>query len=206
MPAAERGYLAHLREGVRIATRDRTVRRILLFSAAMLGLGAIDEYFPLLLADAGISNPAISIWIAVACLFAGLASLVAHRALSATYHRGAVLGLGIALTLIAAAAFDGIAVPLALVGYEAVSVVQRVVLGTQLQAAITSDSRATITSAQGLTAELFALMCFAVFGGVAGAHGNEAATFAIAAAFVVATVSYAAACYAASESRSSSGG
>jgi MFS family permease len=188
---AEHRYLTHLREGVGVAMRDRAVRRILLFSAAMLGLGAIDEFFPLLLRDAGIANPAISIWIAVSCLGAGLASLVAYRAMSTSYRQVAGLGLGIALTLIAAAVLGGIAVPVALVGYEAVSVVQRVVLGAQLQAAISSESRATITSVQGLTAELIALACFVVFGHVSSSAGNDTATIAVAALFVVASVSYA---------------
>jgi MFS family permease len=203
MRTAERRYLTHLREGVGVAMRDRAVRRILLFSAAMLGLGAIDEFFPLLLRDAGIANPEISIWIAVACLGAGIASLVAYRAMRTSQWQVAGLGLGITLTLIAAAVFDGIAVPLALVGYEAVSVVQRVVLGAQLQAAISSDSRATITSVQGLTAELIALACFVVFGRVSSSAGNDTATIAIAALFVVASAAYAVAAHAASVSRRS---
>ena len=139
MRTTERRYLTHLREGVGVAMRDRAVRRILLFSAAMLGLGAIDEFFPLLLREAGIANPAISVWIAVSCLGAGLASLGAYRVTRTSGRHVAGLGVGIALTLIAAAVFGGIAVPLALVGYEVVSVVQRVVLGAQLQAAISSD-------------------------------------------------------------------
>jgi predicted MFS family arabinose efflux permease len=190
MRTTERRYLTHLREGVGVAMRDRTVRRILLFSAVMLGLGAIDEFFPLLLRDAGIANPAISIWIAASCLGAGLASLGAYRVMRTSGRHVAGLAVGIALTLIAAAVFGGIAVPLALIGYEAVSVVQRVVLGAQLQAAISSDSRATITSVQGLTAELVALACFAVFGHVSSSAGIDTATIAIAAAFVLAAVLY----------------
>jgi hypothetical protein len=77
------------------------------------------------------------------------------------------------------------------------------VLGAQLQAAISSDSRATITSVQGLTAELIALACFVVFGRVSSGAGNDTATIAIAALFVVASAAYAVAAHAASVSRRS---
>jgi len=189
--SAERSYLRHLREGVREAATRPQLRRLVMFSGAVFGLGAVDEYFGLLLHDAGIDNAGVGLWVAAFFVAAAAGSLVAYRLAGASRVRLAAVTSMSALALLATASTGGLGVPLALVVFNGLHAVQCVALDAQLQSRIRSGSRATVTSVQGLVSELFALAAFVVFGLMAGASSNQRATAFLALALLTAALAYA---------------
>jgi MFS family permease len=181
-------YLGLLRAGVRYSATHAPVRRLVLFSGAVFGLAGVDEFFGLLLRDAGIARAGISVWQAAFFAAAAVGSVAAPRL--ARGSRGAMVAVTVVLgaALLVAGSGIPIVVPVALVVFSTLTCVQGVALDAQLQAAIGSEARATITSVQGVAAELVALLGFAAFGLVSGAAGNGAGTAMVAGAiFLVAT-------------------
>jgi hypothetical protein len=166
------------------------VRRLVLFSGAVFGLAGVDEFFGLLLRDAWITNAGISVWQAAFFAAAAVGSVAAPRL--ARGSRGAMVAITVVLgaTLLVAGWGSSLAVPAALLVFSALTCVQGVALDAQLQAAIGSEARATITSVQGVTAELVALLGFAAFGLVSGAAGNGAGTAVVAVALVLVAAAY----------------
>lgn len=189
-PAAERRYLQYLREGLHQVVTERVVRDLVLFSGAIFGIGAVDEFFGLLLRDAGISNEWISIWHAIFFVIASVGSLLAHRFARASRRHLALIAFVWGITFVLTSQAGGLAVPLGLVVFNLFFSVQQIALDAQLQAAITSDARATITSVRGLASELFALGSFLVFGVVASEASDQIAAGVLGVAIVLAAVIY----------------
>jgi predicted MFS family arabinose efflux permease len=183
-------YLTLLREGVHYSATHAPVRRLVLFSGAVFGLAGVDEFFGLLLRDVGITNAGISVWQAVFFGAAAVGSVAASRL--ARGSRGAMVAITVVLgaTLLLAGWGSSLVVPVALAVFSTLTCVQGVALDAQLQAAIGSEARATITSVQGVTAELVALLGFAGFGLVSGAAGNGAGTVVVAVAILLVAAAY----------------
>jgi hypothetical protein len=143
---------------------SQSVRRAVALVALLGGFLAFDEYFPLLAREAGATTDAIPLLIAgtVAALAIGSALAgPAYKLPAATF----AAGLGATAVLIAAGALSGSVwgfLPIAL-GYGLMQLVI-VVSESRLQDAITGTARATVTSASGFFAEVFAI---AVYGGFA---------------------------------------
>lgn len=157
------GYFATLRDGVREAAGRPAVRTAALVLAALAGLDAVEEYFPLLVHDWGVPtalNPAATLVITV-----GGAAGAALAARAGRFAGWGLAGLMLAagLALAAAAALDRPAgIVLVAVFYGLYRLVL-VVADACLQAVIDGAARATVTSVAALATELSALLLFAAW-------------------------------------------
>ncbi|MEU4739779.1 MFS transporter [Actinosynnema sp. NPDC023658] len=161
-------YLAAVRSGLSETARVPGVRSVVLVVAALAAIDAVEEYFPLIAADWRVP-PA---WVPVATLAIPLAG-AAGAALGGGASGGRRLPLG--LLLGGAAVLLGVA---GVVGHPAGLVVVALFYGAyrlvwvsaeaRLQARITGDARATVTSVAGLGGEVFSFAVYAgwVIGGV----------------------------------------
>jgi MFS family permease len=157
------GYLATLRAGLAEAAQRPGVPGVLIAVAAMTSFDAVEEYFPLLLAEWGYSTALVPL-AGLPIVLAG----VAGAALGGHTHRLGRWALGTvscaAMLLFGAAALAGHAVGLAAVAvsygaYRAVLVV----LDARLQERIASRSRATVTSVAGVGTDLATIALYAVW-------------------------------------------
>src|SRR3954469_5726485 len=149
-----------LRAGVSTALRRPGVLLVVLAVALIGGLDAVEEYFPVLAADRGVSVTAVPVAILVIALagaagaaLAGRASRLPDRILPALLVLAAAL-LGAAAVLPAVASLAATAAFYAL--YLAVLVVAE----ARLQDRITGPYRATLTSVAGVGVETAALLVF----------------------------------------------
>ena len=157
------GYLALLRSGLAETVRAVDVRLAVLVVAMLAAVDAFEEYFPLIAADWGVPVALVP-----------LATLAIPLAGAA----GAALGgtrLPLGVLLGGAAALLGVvgvvAHPFGLAGVAVFYGVYRLVwvdAEARLQARITGEARATVTSVAGLGSELFSFAVYGawVFGGV----------------------------------------
>ncbi|TWF77330.1 MFS transporter [Pseudonocardia hierapolitana] len=148
------GYVATLRTGLGDAARIPGLRPVLLAVAVLAAYDAVEEYFPLLLADWGIPLAAVPL-AAVPIVLGGTAgaALGGVAARLPAWLLGVVLGA--AMVLLGAAGLGGhpagvVAVAAFYGGYRALLVV----LDARLQERIASATRATVTSVAGLGTEL----------------------------------------------------
>ena len=153
------GYLATLREGVREAVGRPAVRTAALVLAALAGLDAVEEYFPLLANGWGVPtglNPAATLVITLSGA-AGAALAARAGRLPGWGLAGLMLAAGVALA--GAAALDRPAgIVLVAVFYASYRLVL-VVADARLQAVVAA-ARATVTSVAALATELSALALF----------------------------------------------
>ena len=156
-------YVAMLRAGLAESRHHRDVRRILLLAAAMVGLTAYDEYFPLVARAHGVTTADIPLLLAVTvagqAIGTALVGRTAHlgaRAVGALLAAGALLvSLGALVTPYAGFVAIGI-------GYGALN--NAMLVGeTRLQDVITGPARATVTSVLGFLEEVVALLVYAAF-------------------------------------------
>jgi MFS family permease len=161
-------YLGMLRAGLAESRHQPDVRRVLLLAAAMVGLTAYDEYFPLVARAHGVATSDIPLLIAVTV--AGQAvgtALVGRTARLPARAVGALLAVGAVLVSLGAlvtpyAGFVAIGV-----GYGLLNTAM-LVGETRLQDTITGPARATVTSVLGLLEEVVALSVYAAF--AVGSH------------------------------------
>ena len=159
----ERGYLAVLRSGVVEAARNRAVRAALVAVAILGGLDAIDEYFPLLTHDWGVSTAAVPLaTTAVYLVGAAGAALggLAHR------YRPRTLALVLALAVGLFCAAGVVHRPPAVAGMALAYGLYHLVLvvtDARLQRRIEGHARATVTSVASLGTELSALVVVAAW-------------------------------------------
>jgi hypothetical protein len=161
-------YLAMLRAGLAESRHHPDVRRVLLLAAAMVGLTAYDEYFPLVARAHGVATADIPLLIAITVAGQAIGTaLVGRTARLPARAVGALLALGAVLVSIGAlvtpyAGFVGIGI-----GYGMLN--NAMLIGeTRLQDTITGPARATVTSVLGLLEEVVALLVYAAF--VLGSH------------------------------------
>lgn len=148
------GYVATLRTGLAAVARTPGLRPVLLAAAVLAAYDAVEEYFPLLLADWGIPPAAVPL-AAVPIVLGGTAgaALGGLAARLPAWLLGVLLGT--AMVLLGGAGLGGHPAGVAAVaafygGYRAALVV----LDARLQERIPSATRATVTSVAGLGTEL----------------------------------------------------
>ncbi|WP_083449112.1 MFS transporter [Actinoplanes rectilineatus] len=159
----DRGYRAVLRAGLREATGNGRVLRLLLVAALVPGFGALDEYLPLLAADKGAGAHGVPPLFALTA-----AAMAGGSALAARLPRTSPRRLAGVLTLAAALLAMGATVPHPaglLVVAVAFGALQFAVVhtGTRLQEAISGPARTTVLSVSGFGAEVFAVAIYALF-------------------------------------------
>ncbi|MET8894527.1 MFS transporter [Streptomyces albogriseolus] len=176
-----RGWAAVLRAGLGEARRDRSVRRALLLVPAVAAVwGALDEYTPLLVRDAGVGDAAVPGVLLVVWGGATAGSLLAGEG-ERFGTGGLTLLLGGGGVALAAGALGGTVLGLVLVAaafgaFQAATVLAE----ARLQHRIEATGRATLTSVAGLGTEVVTLTVFAGYAVIASGHGHAAA-FAVAA-------------------------
>ena len=156
-------YLAMLRAGLAESRHHPDVRRVLLLAAAMVGLTAYDEYFPLVARAHGVATADIPLLIAITVAGQAIGTaLVGRTARLPARVVGALLAAGALLVSLGAlvtpyAGFVGIGI-----GYGMLN--NAMLVGeTRLQDTITGPARATVTSVLGLLEEVVALLVYAAF-------------------------------------------
>jgi MFS family permease len=159
-----RRYLSMLSDGVAEVARRPVIRRLVVLLAAVYGLTAYDEFFPLLMRDAGIATGAVPIVLAVIVAAQAVGAALAGRTESLSSVALAV-ALGAAVVLVTGGVLSS-----SLIGFAAIAVGYGVmhniviVTGARLQHAIEGAARATVTSVSGLTTEVFALAVYGFVG------------------------------------------
>ncbi len=184
-------YFQLLREGVREVLSRRALLGFVVFSGAVVGIGAAEEFWGLVLRDAGFDRADISLICAVLFVAAVAGNLVAHRVANASWIRLAGFAALTGITLVATARVPSDVVPVGLLLFQAIYGLQFVALDARLQGMITSRARATVTSVQGFVTELAAIATFVVFGAVATATSNRTATGVVGLGFIVLAVGFA---------------
>lgn len=164
-PASEQpGYLTVLRAGLVEARGTPRVRSAVLLTAALTGLGVVDEYLPVLAREAGTPAAAVPLLLLLPWAAMAAGGFVGGRmARAGDRLLGVLLGAGGAA--LAAGALTGR--PAGFLGIAAFYCVLRlaqIVAGTRLQHAISGPARATVTSVAGLGAQVVALGVFLTLG------------------------------------------
>ncbi|MGA5087965.1 MFS transporter [Streptomyces pseudogriseolus] len=179
------GWTAALRGGLREARRDRSVRGALLLVPAVAAVwGALDEYAPLLVREAGVGDAVVPgvllvIWggATAGSLLAGEGERFGTGGLAVLVGGG---GVALAVGALAGTVVGLLLVAVAFGAFQAATVLAE----ARLQHRIEATGRATLTSVAGLGTELVTLTVFAGYAVVASGHGHGAA-------FAVAAVPYA---------------
>ncbi|MFG1654804.1 MFS transporter [Micromonospora sp. NPDC049275] len=175
-----------LREGVtQVRTRPPVRAAVLLVAVVAADWGALDEYTPLLAVDTGVGARAVPLLLLL--LWAGV---TIGGLLAPAGERLGRRGYAALLGLVAVALAGG-----ALVRHPAGFVLLAVAFGAaqlatvladaRLQARITGNSRATVTSLAGMATDLLIIGTYAGYGLVATAAGNAVAFAVAAAAYLV---------------------
>ena len=173
------GSMDALRIGLAEARDNPAVRRALAVASLAVGLTACDEYFPLVARDDGAAGSLIPLLVAVitagqvvGTALAGRAARLRRRPLGAMYACGGAL-------LAAGAGLGGwLGCALMAAGYGLLNSVM-LATETRLQALITGQARATVTSVGGVGTELTALAVYLAFG-IGSSWWTMATLFAIA--------------------------
>jgi MFS family permease len=169
-------YLDHLWLGVRQTVSTPRVLALVVFISVALALGgALDEFWSIFASKAGLSHSAVALFIGAMSAGQAVASALAHR--TARLANGwfyALFAVNGAVLAAAAAIFRPAAV-LLLVVFSASFKVIDIVFEGRLQAAIPSETRATIASVKGLVVELGVTLLYLTFGPAAQMVGYRAA-------------------------------
>jgi len=183
-------YWALIRTGVGEVSRSPALRRLIFLSGVVLGFGAVDEFLGLVLREAGAGNASVGLWHS-AFFVAGVAgSLVAHRSARLQERALAIVATVWAAALLLAAMLPYELAGIMLAAFTALFYFQRVALDARVQAAVSSRARATVTSVEGLAAELGALTAFALFGAFADASSIRIATAMLGVVIVLAAAAF----------------
>lgn len=161
-------HVAMLRAGLREASRAVDVRRMVVISAALVGLTAYDEYFPFIAREGGVTTAAVPWLVGLAVLGQAIGTALAGRTagMSSATMAGAVVAGGALISLGALGSpvlgFVAIAI-----GYGLLNNAM-IVSEARLQEVITGPARATVTSVAGLGTEVVALAVYVSFAVAAG--------------------------------------
>ncbi|MFD8253755.1 MFS transporter [Streptomyces werraensis] len=187
--AERRGWGVALRAGLGEARRDRSVRGALLLVPAVAAVwGALDEYTPLLVREAGVADVAVPwvllvIWggATAGSLLAGEGERFGTGGLALLLGGG---GLALAVGAVAGTVAGLLLVAVAFGAFQAATVLAE----ARLQHRIESTGRATLTSVAGLGTEVVTLTVFAGYAVIASGHGHGAAFAVSAVPYVVLAV------------------
>ncbi|MER5335772.1 MFS transporter [Micromonospora sp. NPDC002717] len=175
------GWWASLRAGLAEAHADRAVRAAVLLVAAVAAVwGALEEYTPLLARDTGVAEATVPlllllIWAGVSV--GGLLAPAGER-LTTRGYAGllAVSGVALAAGALLARPVGFVLVAAAFCGFQLATVLA----DARLQARITGNSRATVTSLAGMATDVTVIAVYGGYGLLAAGAGNGVA-FAVAA-------------------------
>ncbi|OHV45550.1 MFS transporter [Pseudofrankia sp. BMG5.36] len=165
VPDDERSGLAVLRSGLAVVRRSAPVRRMLLLSAALTGVAALDEYVPLLVRDTGAAPAAVPLLVLAVTAGATLGGLFAGRG-------GRLLPALLAVAAVLLAVGAGSGRPVGIAGVAVAFGIFYWALAqadARLQDSLDDTSRATVTSLSGAGMEAVGIATFAAYG--AGADG-----------------------------------
>ncbi|MFD9881664.1 MFS transporter [Streptomyces alboflavus] len=178
------GWWGALRAGAAEARGDRAVRGALLLVPAVTAVwGALDEYTPLLVREAGAGDAEVPWWLLVIWVGATVGSLLAGavRGVGAGGLAGLLAGAGLALAAGTALPPHGLPLPagitlvaLAFCAFQLTTVLA----DARLQEAVRGPSRATVTSLAGAATDLTTVAVYATYGLLAPAT-THATTFAL---------------------------
>ena len=156
-----RRYVDMLRGGVHEATRRAPVCHLLIIAAALYGLTAYDEYFPLVAGEVGASTDEAALLVALTVAGQLAGSAVAGH-LASLSRRGMTTIVASSGVLIAAGALAGHPVGFVAIaaGYGLMESAT-IVAEAKLQDVISGPARATVTSLSGLVSEVGAVAVFA---------------------------------------------
>jgi hypothetical protein len=157
-----------LRAGLAESRHRPVVRRTLLLAAAMVGLTAYDEYFPLVARAHGVATANIPLLVAITVVGQAIGTaLVGRTARLPARAVGGMLAAGAMLVSVGALAAPEVGFLAIGAGYGALN--NAMLVGeTRLQDTITGPARATVTSVLGLLEEVVALLVYAAF--AVGSH------------------------------------
>ncbi|MFJ6168194.1 MFS transporter [Micromonospora orduensis] len=183
------GWWDTLRAGVaQVRTRPPVRSAVLLVAVVAADWGALDEYTPLLALDTGVGARAVPLLLLL--LWAGV---TVGGLLAPLGERWGSRGYATLLGLVGVALAGG-----ALLRHPAGFVLLAVAFGAaqlatvladaRLQARITGDSRATVTSLAGMATDLLIIGTYAVYGLLATALGNAMAFAVTAGPYLVVAV------------------
>ncbi|MEQ8143389.1 MFS transporter [Streptomyces sp. OP7] len=180
------GWAVALRSGLGEARRDRSVRGALLLVPAVAAVwGALDEYTPLLVREAGVADVAVPwvllvIWggATAGSLLAGEGERFGTGGLALLLGGG---GVALAVGAVAGTVAGLLLVAVAFGAFQAATVLAE----ARLQHRIESTGRATLTSVAGLGTEVVTLTVFAGYAVIASGHGHGAAFAVSAVPYVV---------------------
>ncbi|MET7401913.1 MFS transporter [Dactylosporangium sp. NPDC005572] len=157
------GYFATLRQGVREAAVNSVVRTAVVALAALAGLDAIEEYFPVIAADWRVPtglNPLAGLVVTGG----GVAGAwLASRAAGAGRWGQCLMLAGAALAAGVAALLDVPAGIVLLAVFYGLYRLVLVLVDARLQRVIETGARATVTSVASLATEVSALVLFAAW-------------------------------------------
>ncbi len=161
-------YVAMLRAGLREASLAVDVRRVVLISAALVGLTAYDEYFAFIAREHGVTTVVVPWLVGLAVVGQAIGTALAGRTAGmssatmawAVVTGGSLISLGALISPVLG--FVAIAT-----GYGLLNNTM-IVSEARLQQVITGPARATVTSVAGLATEVVALAVYAGFAVAAG--------------------------------------
>lgn len=158
------GYFRTLRAGLAEVRVNRTVSRAVVLYAVVTGLGAIDEYVPILARDMGASTALVPLLFVLPVAAMAVASALADRWADVSAARMAA-AVAVGGVLLAAGATAGhpagmVAVALCFAVLEFFDILTE----ARIQDAIDGPARATVLSVAGFGQEVMALAVYAGFG------------------------------------------
>lgn len=161
---AEAHYFSILKEGFLAAIRSRRILAAMAIATLTSAtFGALEEYDPLFVSDVGVDRSGVALVLAVLCVLTAAGAFVAHR-FDANKRWAMPVGLAVAgLLLLVAAIMQNkpAIVPFAL--FFLVIKAAEVVAAARLQHAIDRPERATITSVNGFSVDIAAIVIYGVF-------------------------------------------
>lgn len=178
-------YLTYFKEGIRNAIKKPAVLLILVF-IGLTALGAVDEYFSLLLREKSFDNSSIALWSAIITAFGIVGSLIAHKLEKIRLPLELLLIVWAGL-LFLSASVSSVAVPLFLGLFVMLYYILKVVFTARLQHVVSDKTRATTTSVGGFLEELFAVITFGIMG-FAGDESYQYGLSILAAIIVIAAI------------------
>ena len=167
----ETGYFAYFKEGILNAIKRPAVLLMVVF-IGITALGAIDEYFGLLLREKSFDNSQVAFWSAVITAFGIAGSLIAYKLENKKLPLELLLVVW-AVLLFVAVSTSGLMSPLFLGLFIMLYYVLKVVFTARLQHIVDDKTRATTTSVGGFLEELFAIIAFAIVGFAAGEESYQ---------------------------------
>lgn len=158
----ETKYWSYLKDGIKLAFKNRKVLLLVLFLSVVTGFASVDEYYNLLFHEQGMSNETIALWMGAVFAFGGIASFFAHKLENKRFPIGVILFIW-ALFLYLATVLPASVAPIGIGLYVALYYAIKVLFNARLQHELTDKNRATVTSVAGFLAEAGAIASFVIF-------------------------------------------